>query len=197
MTTNSIELNVDKELYIGTDDVVTISLKQSTADLNKNSIDSVDVTVTASYFTTDFETITLYETSENSGLFTGELYFERFYNNYGETSPMLVNGKICIYADGSIDSKDTITVFYEDGNTSISFYYEEPESTISGYITDDENNIITGAQVHLFNSDRSIDFTIHSRADGIYAFYDIPNGFYSLEAFRDGYTYFNNIIYVE
>jgi hypothetical protein len=110
-----------------------------------------------------------------SGVFKGNLAFERVFANDGTATSVSGNGKLAVYAEGN-KPDDTVTLKY--GNDTTTVTYAEPASTVTGIVK--VGGVAKAkALVTLQKADRTGLATI-SRTDGAYAFYDVPSGSYVL-----------------
>lgn len=194
-------ISFDKIEYEGTGTSPVITLISGESNTSAAIADTAEVHVYSEETDTDGEWITVTETGANTSYFTGTVGLERTFTNSGYVGITADNDKVAVYADGWAGNRETITAEYQPGNSGSPITseadYSEPSSTVSGFVTDTTGNIVTGASVQLYNSDRSIDYTVGSRSDGVYAFYDIPSGVYTLKADKDGYLYMETTVIVQ
>lgn len=126
----------------------------------------------------DGEALTL--TPDASGVYSGSLPFQRRYDEAGVAAAIAADGRIAIYAEGGVAS-DTVTVALGDASQSVTF--EEPSSTVTGIVR--VNQLPRASvQVQLVGNGHSLKTA--SRADGSYAFHEVPSGTYSVTFAVDG-----------
>ena len=186
--------------YMGITEQAVILVNDFSADSGSDTLDTVAVRVFSINTDITGETIVLQETEPGSGYFSGSIGFERLFTNEGQIELVPDNGRVGVYADGGTDVKEEVTAVYvreETGESySASAWYQEPPSTVSGIVKDTEGTIVPGAAVRLYNSGGTVDITVGSRSDGVYALYDIPSGIYTLEADKDNYQCLKGTVYV-
>jgi hypothetical protein len=133
------------------------------------------------------------ETGPNTGVFTGTFGFERPFDSVQATPITPGNGQIGIYAEATV-TQEEIRVTYRDAtdaqgqavDRTDTALYQEPYSTLSG-VVQSGGQPIDGAAVLLFDAQNQPVGEAVSRPDGSYAFYDVPDGVYSLTAVRAGF----------
>jgi hypothetical protein len=153
---------------------------------NQNGLDPDQVSVTVHSAQTDptGETVVLTETGNNTGVFQGRVGFERPYTSTTATPVTAGNGKVGVYAEGGRKT-ELLTATFATLTTTAE--YTEPSSTVTGVVTDaGSGSVVAGALVEL--SGDGVPLRAISRPDGVYSFYDVPSGLYTLVVARDGYV---------
>ncbi|MBI9104881.1 MAG: carboxypeptidase regulatory-like domain-containing protein [Spirochaetales bacterium] len=194
------KISFEHDLYMGIGENALITVEDTWANLDSSVIDRVTVNVSSQETDMLGEEIELLETGKNSGVFNGTLGFERTFDNEGYAPLVTGDGRVGVYADGGADVRECISAQYlprEDNSIIIgTTFYEEPPSTVSGIVKDLSGEIVTGASVNLYNKLRSVDITVGSRSDGVFAIYDIPSGSYTLEADKDNFICIIRTVFV-
>jgi len=184
------QVSFDSATYIGLVDPAIVTLVNGAGNTNSKQVESLVVTLFSEKTETIGEVISLTETGSNTGVFVGDVLFERPYTNSGYVV-IETNGRLGVSADGSATAREQITVEYLFGNSPLiaTAQYEEPPSTVTGVVRDQNGAAIPKAAVRIYEANGPYDVTVASRANGVYAIYDVPSGTYTLVAAKDNYTY--------
>ena len=110
----------------------------------------------------------------------GSEHIDRRFAAQGAERDLAENGHIAVYAEGGVD-KDTVTVTFNDQSATVD--YEEPPTTVTGLVRVG-GEIRARALVQLDGP--GLSWKTASRADGSYAFHEVPSGAYSLTFAVDG-----------
>ncbi len=78
----------------------------------------------------------------------------------------------------SLDPEHGLSGIYDSSASLIA--HQKKVTAIAGYVIDANGNPIEGALARLYNND-DIDLTFTTDADGLFFFFDIPSGEYTLE----------------
>jgi hypothetical protein len=193
-------IEFDSAVYEGITDKPVVTVRDNRANRDTSQKETIQVRVYTEETDTEGEALQLIETGEDTGVFTASVGLERLFSNHGYVGVVPGNEKVSVYADGWIGNQERLLAEYsaqgaETPQTAEAFY-EEPKSTVSGIVKDQSGAIVEGASVRLYNSDSSVDYTVGSRSDGAYAFYDIPSGIYTIKADKNGYLYVEKLVSV-
>ena len=192
--TGTVALNASQ--YTGVDSSATVTVTDADLNTNANNAETTTVRVTSAHTDPSGETITLTETGNDTGVFTGTFGFERPFNSTQATPITPGNGQVGVYAEAT-QTAETVTVTYHDAATAdqvaadatATANYQEPPSTVSGRVQDrDTGQAIAGAGLLLFSAEGAFVDEAVSRSDGSYAFYEVASGTYNIVLGRQGYA---------
>jgi hypothetical protein len=192
-------IDFDKPLYSGTGDIAMITVRDNFENTDPGRRESIEAYIYSTESDPAGETFTLNETKVNSGVFSGEIGFERIFSNAGYIGPISDNGLLGVAADGFIGAREHIIAEYITAMDELFMAetdYEETSSTVSGVVKDQMGEIVPGASVHLYNANLSYDVIVGSRSDGVYAIYDVPSGIYTIEVDKDSYRLQQKLVIV-
>jgi len=190
-TTGSVSF--DAAVYTGVDAIGTVQVRDADLNLARTRRDTVRVNVRSQATDPTGETLTLTETAEDTGVFEGTFGFERPFDSTQATPIIPDNGKVGVYAEATVIQEE-IRVTYHDmadaqgqmADVSDTALYQEPPSTLSGVVRSG-GQTVAGAAVLLFDAQNRRVGEAVSRSDGSYAFYNVPDGVYTLTALRAGF----------
>ncbi|MNT38228.1 hypothetical protein D3C72_1744140 [compost metagenome] len=142
--------------------------------LSASSPDLSAVTATVSSPTEPAgETVTLSQTAP--GVYTAEVPLDRRYLDSGAEATIAPDGRLSVYAEGSVET-ETLTVRFGDQTATVT--YSEPPSTLMGTVR--VGGTARARALVQLDGPAGFKRQTASRADGTYAFYEVPTGTYAL-----------------
>jgi hypothetical protein len=156
-------------------------VRHAAAAPNVRAVETIQVRVTSGS-EPNGELVTLTETGQATGVFQGDLSFERLYDDLGALAAIAGTGRIAVNAEGAV-LHETVTVAYQ-GLSQLATY-EEPPSTLTGIVSVG-NAPRAQARVQLHDATGALRAETASRPDGSYAFHDLLPGTYSVVIAVDG-----------
>jgi hypothetical protein len=183
----------DADRYIGVEATGTVTVTDADLNLRGDVVEKATVRVTSANTDTAGETLTLTETGPNTGVFTGTFGFERPFDSTQATPITPGNGQVGVYAEATVIQEEIHVTYRDDADAQgqavdwiDAAIYQEPYSTLSG-VVQSGGQPVAGAAVLLFDTQNRKVGEAVSRPDGSYAFYNVPDGTYSLTAFGTGF----------
>lgn len=190
-TSGSVAFDADR--YVGVEAMGTVTVTDADLNLQKDLAERITVQVASANTDPVGETVTLTETGTDTGVFTGTFGFERPFDSVQATPIVPGNGKVGVYAEATVNREEIRVTYHDAANAqgqavqrTDTAVYQEPYSTLSG-VVQSGGQPVSGAMVLLFDAQNQPVGQAVSRSDGSYAFYDVPEGLYSLTAVRAGY----------
>lgn len=162
---------------LGTSKVIRVSVAFPLKNALKDTVEKIEVKATSGRGEPAGETFFLVETGPDTGIFEIDLGLTRLYDDAGLIQRLATDGKLSVDAEGSLGA-DEITLAV--GDRLLKVPYAEPPSTVTGTVRVG-GVAVGGALITLIAGNGARQETA-SRADGVYAFHDVPSGAYTLVA---------------